>query len=231
MSFTIYEGKINITENSGNVVDYERFTVTRNPDGSRTMRTLTRSPKGDLLRDVNQREGVDWRPNEAIGRLYFKGRLMGTVLRRIVLETLHSWVWNPDGSSDYETFDAPEKITIGFHPIFHEAWKMNYISTKHNELQPVLTHTVSNTWNGRSIGHGMKLKSQARFDGNETITVPAGTFKCRRYTWLTPFDKELIIWAHGSDSIFVKELVDKGDKAGTAYELASLNTTTINWEF
>ena len=222
MSFIIYEGKITIKEPDGKISEYESFIVTKNPDGSRTMRTLTRSPKGDLLRDVNQREDKNWRPLEAVGRLYFKNELKGTVLRKIVKELLHSWIWHPDGVIDYKTFDAPKNLTVGFHPIFHEAWKMNFLSTEHDEKQSIITHTVSNTWNGSTIDHGVKLESFAKFDGNEDISVAAGRFNCRRYTWYTPFGKELIIWCHGEDNIFVKELVYKGDKAGTVYELCSL---------
>ncbi len=229
MSFIIYEGRIDIVEPDGQRTDYESFIVTQNPDGSRTMRTVTRSPRGDLLRDVNQREGRDWQPLEAMGRLYFKNELLGSLMRRIVDGVLHSWLWSPEGQLDYQTFDAPNGMSLGFHPIFHEGWKMNHVSTSHNEPQSILTHTVSNTWNGRSLSHGVRLRSRARFDGVEAVTVPAGTFDCRRYTWFTPFDKELIIWAHGPDSIFVKELVDRGDKAGTLYELSALRKETVNW--
>ena len=71
MGLSIYTGRIDITEPDGYHCDYERFILTANPDGSRTLRTVTRSPKGALLRDVNQMVAADWRPSEVTGRLFF----------------------------------------------------------------------------------------------------------------------------------------------------------------
>ena len=103
MSLTIYQGQLDIVLPDGSRHDYERFIITRNPDGSRTMRTVTKSPKGDLLRDVNQMVRADWRPIEAMGRLFFKGEAQGTVLRRVVGDRLLSYVWAGDGEIDHAT--------------------------------------------------------------------------------------------------------------------------------
>lgn len=226
MRLVIHEGLMDIVEPDGMRSDYERFTVTRNVDGSATMRTLTRAPKGDLLRDVNHLDAPNWRPIEAFGRLFFEDECAGSIVRRIIGDKLHSWVWQRDSEMDYQVFDAPPKVTVGLHPIQHEAWKMNFIDRNDSrEFQPLLTHTVSNTWNGRSLGHGMKLKSKARYDGIESITVPAGTFDCERFTWDTPFGKELHIWCYGPERFLVKEVVAQGDKEGTVYELAEYRET------
>ena len=182
MGFTIYSGRIDITEPGGSRRPYERFTLTVNPDGSRTLRTITRSPRGDLLRDVQQQVAADWRPMEALGRLYFQDKPCGSVLRRVVGDKLQSWVWNAASATpDYAEFEAPPRMSVGFHPIFHDAWKMSFHDTSHHELQEVFTHTVSNTWNGQSLGHGRKLTGRARFAGTEEVEVPAGRFACDRF--------------------------------------------------
>ncbi|MDA0369817.1 MAG: hypothetical protein O3C65_14520 [Proteobacteria bacterium] len=228
MSLVIHQGLMDIVEPDGARSDYERFIITRNPGGTATMRTVTRSPAGDLLRDVNHLDAPDWRPIEAMGRLFFKGEAMGTVLRRLIGDKMHSWVWHGDSDMDYQVFDAPPKMTVGFHPIQHEAWKMNFIERNDSkEFQPLLTHTVSNTWNGRSLSHGMKLESKVRYDGMEKVTVPAGTFDCERFTWATPFDKELHIWCHGPERFLVKETVARGDKEGTVYELVAYEKKVV----
>jgi len=74
VSLTIYQGQLDIVLPDGSRHDYERFIITRNPDGSRTMRTVTKSPKGDLLRDVNQMVRADWRPIEAMAVSSSKAR-------------------------------------------------------------------------------------------------------------------------------------------------------------
>lgn len=230
MSFEVYTGRIDLTEPDGKRFDYERFTLTVNPDGTRTLRTLTRSPKGDLLRDVNQLVAADWRPIEAMGRLFFKGKAHGTVLRRVVGDKLESMVWEQGGAIDHAEFDAPPNMTVGFHPIFHDIWKMSFLDTSHHDMQDLLIHTVSNSWNGSSLSHGMKIKGKARFDGHEDVTTVAGTFTCERFVWQTSFGKILHLWRTGPHHLFVKLLVAEGDKAGSVYELVALETQKINWQ-
>lgn len=227
MSLVIHQGLTEIVEPDGTRSDYERFLNTRNPDGSRGMRTVTRSPVGDLLRDVNHLDAPDWRPIEVMGRLFFKGEAMGSVLRRIIRDKMHSWVWQGDSEMDYQIFDAPPKRTVGFHAIQHEAWKMNCIDRGQTDYQPLLAHTVSNTWNGRSLSHGTKLESKARYEGMESVTVPAGTFDCERFHWVNPFDEDLHIWCHGPERFEVKETVGRGSKAGTVYELADYEKKVV----
>ena len=89
----LFAGRIEIVEPDGRVSPYERFTITLNPDRSRTLRTVTRSPNGDLLRDVNLMADADWRDVEAFGRLFFKGEAHGTILRRVTGDKMGSWLW------------------------------------------------------------------------------------------------------------------------------------------
>ena len=70
--------------------DQSIFTLTANPDESRTLRAVSRSPRGRLLRDVNQIAGPAWRPIEGMSRLFYKGECQGTVLRRVIGERLVS---------------------------------------------------------------------------------------------------------------------------------------------
>ena len=134
----ILSGKIRITEPDGKTSPYERFIITLNPDGSRTLRTVTRSPKGDLLRDVNQLVDADWRDIEAMSRVFFKGQALGTVLRQVIGDTLYSTVLTRDGGRDEATFDAPAGMILGFHAILTDAWKMNLLDTAHHDDQEIL---------------------------------------------------------------------------------------------
>ncbi|MBL8644997.1 MAG: hypothetical protein JNK21_13765 [Rhodospirillaceae bacterium] len=229
MSFEIYSGRIDLTEPDGQRFDYERFILTVNPDGTRTLRTLTRSPKGDLLRDVNQLVAADWRPIEALGRLFYQNKAYGTVLRRVAGDKLQSMIWPQSGEIDTAEFDAPPGMTVGFHPIFHDIWKMSYLDTSHKEWQSILIHTVSNTWNGSTLGHGQQIKGQARFDGAERVTTPAGTFECQRFVWKTSHGKVIHLWRTGPHHLFVKLLVAEGDKKGSVYELSALETQKVTW--
>jgi len=228
VSLTIYQGQLDIVLPDGSRHDYERFIITRNPDGSRTMRTVTKSPKGDLLRDVNQMVRADWRPIEAMGRLFFKGEAQGTVLRRVVGDRLLSYVWAGDGEIDHATFDAPPHMTLGFHPVMHEAWKMCFVERTHHEPQPVYIHTVSHTWNGRALSHGGATENTAVFEGEETRVTQMERFDCARFLWHTQFGFGLRIWTTGPDMVLVRVEVDGGDRDGTYYDLATLTETEVH---
>ena len=88
---------------------------------------------------------------------------------------------------------------------------------------------MSNSWNGSSLGHGQKVKGTAKFDGREKVSVPAGTFDCERFVWNTSFGKVLHLWRTGPHHLFVKLLVASGDKGGSVYELAALETQKAVW--
>jgi hypothetical protein len=228
MSMTIYQGQLDIVLPDGSRHDYERFIITRNPDGSRTMRTVTKSPKGDLLRDVNQMVGADWRPIEAMGRLFFKGEAQGTVLRRVVGDRLLSYVWSGNGEMDYAELAAPPNLTLGFHPVMHEAWKMCFIDRTHHAPQPVYIHTVSHTWNGRELSHGGATQNTAEYEGEETRIAQAGQFACSRFLWHTQFGFGLRIWTTGPDMVLVRVAVVGSDRDGTYYDLATFTETTVD---
>ncbi len=226
MTMTIYQGQLDIVLPDGSRHDYERFIITRNPDGSRTMRTVTKSPKGDLLRDVNQLVGPDWRPIEATGRLFFKGEAQGTVMRRVVGDKLLSYVWTRDGEVDHATFPAPPNMTLGFHPVMHEAWKMCFIDRTNHDPQPIFIHTVSHTWNGKSLSHGGSTQNTATYEGEETRKTQAGKYACSQFLWQTQFGFGIRIWTTGPDMILVRAEVVGSDRDGTYYDLAELKETT-----
>ena len=219
MIIKIFTGKIRIIEPDGKISPYEKFIITRNPDKSKTLRTVTKSPLGDLLRDVNQMISEDWHDIEAMGRLFYKDVNMGTITRRIIGDTLHSHIWNKNGYTDKKEFDAPHNMIIGLHPITHDAWKMNLIDTSHNNEQNMLVHTVSTTWNGRTLTHGEKLLSTVTYEGEEMLKLPAGEFMCEKFLWKSPFDKLLAVWRMGEARVLAKMHVLEGGKSGTIYEL------------
>lgn len=233
VNFSIYKGTIGIgvIGEPESYQDYEDFTMTENPDRSRTLRTLSRAPRGDLLRDVNQMAGPDFRPIEAMGRLFFKGEALGTIMRRVIDDTLYSYAWRPGGPMDTAEFHAPPRMTIGYHPIMHEAWKMNFHDREKGGVQDAVIFTVSKSWNGKSLGHGELLTSKAEFLGYETIKVPAGEFDCESYIWWTNFDLEIKIWRTKGTNLTTKMEVRGGEKnRNTMYQMIKYSETNVEAE-
>jgi hypothetical protein len=223
----LFSGRIEIVQPDGEVSPYERFVITQNPDGSRTLRTVTRSPAGDLLRDVNLMADAGWRDVEAFGRLFFKGQAYGSVLRRVVGDTMRSWVWKGDGEMDYAEFDAPPRMCVGLHPVSGDAWKMNAVDPATDADQPVVIHTVSDSWNGSSLGHGVKIACTIRPMGRETLETPLGKLDCERFLWKPRPGKELHVWRTGEARILAQMVVGTGERAGTVYRLAALEEEVI----
>ncbi|HTI67852.1 MAG TPA: hypothetical protein VL460_09960 [Caulobacteraceae bacterium] len=223
----LFSGRIEIVEPDGRVSPYERFAITLNPDGGRTLRTVTRSPAGDLLRDVNLMTDADWRDVEAFGRLFFKGRAHGSILRRVVGDRLRSWLWKGDGEMDYAEFDAPPRMALGLHPVSGDAWKMNAVDPDLDADQPLVVHTVSDSWNGASLGHGLKIACTVRPMGREILASPLGPLDCERFLWRPRPGKDLHVWRTGEARMLAQMTVGTGERAGTVYRLCALDEEAI----
>ena len=162
-----------------------------------------------------------------MARVFFKGEALGTVLRRVVGDTLYSTLLSRDGTKDEATYPAPKEMILGFHAILTDSWKMNRLDTSHNEYQEIMVHTVSDTWNGSSLGHGKRLVSKARFDTAERLELPAGMFDCEKFVWQTTFGKELHVWRTGEANVLAKMLVASGEKQGSIYELSDYEEEVV----
>ena len=74
MSVKVFSGNINIIEANGNISPYEKFIITFNPDGTKLLKTLSISPDGNLIRDVNQYFSSEWFDIEGIARLFYQNQ-------------------------------------------------------------------------------------------------------------------------------------------------------------
>jgi hypothetical protein len=223
-ALTFYEGEISIRSPDGAARPYERFSVTINPDGSRTLKAVTVSPNGTLVRDVQQSVSRDWRPLHGSSRIFLGGRAQGSISKWVTAEGIHS-VLVVDGDYSHEIFPAPARFSIGFHPIADEAWKMALVDATREGRSALVTHTCSTTWNGRTMEHGRTVTSEVAYLGMEARAIGNVPAACRAFLWFTPFGKELRVWTYTDDFVFAGLLVAKGDNAGTEYVVSSLRQT------
>ena len=201
---------------------YERFTITLNPDGSRTLRALSVSPNGGLIRDVNAHVSADWVSRSGSTRVFLDGVWQGTVAKYAGPELITSLVWTGSSEPDIRTFPAPAHFSLGFHPIADEAWKMALIAPATGLRQPLTTHTCSPRWNGKTIEHGETVHSEVEYLGEETIAVAGRDELCRVYLWHTPFGRVMRVSAMGEHHVFARMEVIEAPNAGTIYELTAL---------
>jgi hypothetical protein len=221
MRISTINGRVSVTTPEGQTLPYERFTITLNPDGSRTLRALSVSPNGGLIRDVNANVSADWVSRSGTSRLFLDGELQGVVAKISDGETIHSSVWPGHGAPDLKTFPAPAKFSLGFHPIADEAWKMALIAPRDGRQQ-LVTHTCSPRWNGKTIEHGETVTSEVEYLGEETRPVCGRPETTRMYLWHTPFGRLMKVWVLGEHNIFSRMEVLEAPNAGTVYELVAL---------
>lgn len=224
MSFkpVIWEGEVRIRNAAGAEHHYENFSVTINPDGSRSLRTFTVSPNGTLVRDVQQSVSPSWEPLHGSSRVFLEGALQGVVSKWVAADGIHSVVF-AGGEFSQQIFARPAgRFSIGFHPIADEAWKMALVGLSVGARSPLTTHTCSPTWNGKTIEHGRTVTSEVDYLGLEQRRVGGAVLDCHAFIWYTPFGKELKVWTHGEHYLFAGLQVLKGDNAGTEYLVRSL---------
>ncbi|MEE4454202.1 hypothetical protein [Novosphingobium resinovorum] len=215
-------------DNLGERHDWETFTITHNPDGSRTAQTLSRFPGTQVVRHVTQTVAADFTPVDGVSRLFIDNVYQGMLVRRVVDGVLTSILFPADGGPiDLQTipFDHPD-TTLGYHPSSVESWKLMKISRIIPGPQTMHLLTLSHTWNGGTLEHAIKLEAQVEYLGEETITTPAGTFDCHHYVWHTlAFDGDLDIWITGEDAVVVRM---DGSEKRVRYELDSYVVKTFD---
>ncbi len=220
-----WDGEVWIRNPQGGSHLYERFSITRNPDASRTLKTRTVSPNGTLVRDVHQTVSHDWHSQHGSSRVWLDGQAQGVVTKAVSSAAIHSTVF-VDGQFSYERFALPAgRFSIGFHPIADETWKMALVDASQPGRSPLTTHTCSPTWNGKTMEHGRTVHSEVDYLGEETRDVGGRARSCRSFLWHTPFAKQLKIWACGDDYVFAGLQVVEGDNAGTEYIVTQLRET------
>lgn len=208
--------------------DWETFTVTRNPDGSRTAQTLSRFPGTQVVRHVTQTVAADFTPLDGVSRLFIDNVYQGMLVRRVVDGVLTSILMPADGGPmDVKTipFDHPDTV-LGYHPSSVESWKLLKIDRTVKGPQTMHLLTLSHTWNGGTLEHAIKLEAQVEYMGEVEITTPAGTFPCHHTVWHTlAFDGDLDIYTTGPDEIVVRM---DGSEKRVRYELDSYQVTTFD---
>lgn len=187
--------------------DWETFTITHNPDGTRTAQTLSRFPGTQVVRHVTQTVSADFTPIDGVSRLFIDNVYQGMLIRRVVGDTLTSMIFPADdGPIDQATIklDTPNTV-LGYHPSSVESWKLMKIDRSIKGPQTMHLLTLSHTWNGGTIEHAIKLECEVEYLGEVEITTPAGTFPCHHYVWHTiAFDGDLDIYVTGIDQIVVR---------------------------
>lgn len=199
----------------------EWLSITENPDGSRILRSQCEMDDDRVQRDAMLCLKPDWRPSDAWVRLSQDGRFFGT-----------GWFRFAAGLSEHEGYSAREgrirqrfAITangFGTHALQSDAWKTALIDPSEGPGRrdiPAMA-TMSREANGCSGPLLDFYDFAVDYRGEEQVTVPAGSFLCRRCDLLFPDFPPLPVWVTGRLNLFVRMAWPEVTDA--EYELISL---------
>ena len=215
------KGKIDYIHDKEGVRGREWFTMTVQPDGVRTVRAQCEMDDTQLLRDVIYSVDGAWRPLDAYVRLTQNGEFMGG-----------SWFRFEDSFVECEGFTkldgrfsqriAVDKRPTAFapHPVVTDAWQPNQFDhSSSKRVQEVISAASSPQDDGGTGPRMAILKFQLEYVGDETITVPAGTFETGHYRLASKYYTPLDVWSRKGDFTFVRLYWDHLE---SSYDLVEL---------
>ncbi len=222
MRHRTFRGKLSYRHDTKGETGREWFNVTVQPDGSRTHRAHCEMDDDGVLRDVVTTMDARWYPKDAYVRLSVGGEFEGSAWFLIDgnRATCESWTKGAGRLKQTMTFDEPVRI-FGGHPVSGDAMKPAHFNPSGPATQEFLMVSTSPLPNGAS-GPIMAAR-QGRFElvGEESVTVEAGTFPCRRFRWHFDEFPPIELWNSGPDLIPVKV---RWDLLESDYDLVEFST-------
>jgi hypothetical protein len=186
---------------------YEDFWLTRNRDGSRTMRTLAMTHDSQFVRDAIYTLGADERPLLVFIQLQVGEHLIGSGYFRVAGDTMNIVTDSIDSGHTLQTVRVPGRFHVLTHAVMLDGWPVWAFDPALGRDQSVAVYSTSMLWNGT--------------DG------PLGRMTTQRFTLLQArhirFGEDVVsdVWVTGEDNILVKY---DWPARGLEYVLVSLTT-------
>jgi len=199
----------------------EDWWLTRNRDGSRTMRTLATTFDSKFVRDVTYTLGPDRRPYQVFIQLQLVDKIIGSGYFRVEGDQLRIVTDMLDTGHTEQVLHAPERLHILSHAVMLDGWPSWSFDDDGPAEQTISVYSTSPLWNGSSGPLGRMQQQTFRLEGVEEITVPAGTFEARHFSF---GDGGSHVWVTGEDNILLKY---DWPPHGLEYLLVTLNTENL----
>ncbi len=185
----------------------EDWSLTRNRDGSTTMRCLAMTDDSRFVRDVVFTRNKEGRPMDAFVRLQVDARLIGAGYFRVDGGRLLGVADGPEFGHAEQTLKIPnEPFSLVTHAVMLDGWAIfNYDRAQGGEQSRTMYNT-STRWNGTDGPLGRLETCRITLLGDEEVTVPAGTFKATHFT----IDSDTLevptahLWVAGEDRILLR---------------------------
>lgn len=202
------------TISDGRVNGSEDWHITVHPDGSRTLEARNRLDEAGYQRHVHYRVAENFRPLEVSAVYWVKGEWRGTGLFAVDGNDLDVMVKTPDGLIR-QSRAVPDNFSFIPHPLSTNAWPTWYYDKAKGGPQTITVYDMDAGAQAVSSMMGKMYEQTIEHMGEETVTVPAGTFKTEHYN----FGGMVDMYLYGPDSILVRFIWTPADRD---YVLTSL---------
>lgn len=216
-------GRIVYRDRDGAITGWERFSVSRFADGTRTLRFVCRMDDEQLERDVIYSVGPDWRARDCFVRVTKADALVGS-----------SWFWFAADRWECEGVTAAQgrfrqslpaqerPRAFAAHPVYMDGLTAAAFDHGRPERrQSIAPCAHSSSAADGSTGPDLNTATfQVEWLGDVNLAVPAGAFHCRHYlVHLPDYDDPLELWVERDTRLFVR--LDWAH-LGSRYELVDL---------
>ena len=197
----------------------EHFRMIAHADGSRTMMLSKNMFDSDRQHNITMRVDPQFRPIEAYGSYWYPEGLKGSVRVIVDGDSLQATSWGPVGRTEHEV-SVPPALAVVTHGEGLNAWSASVLDPEDDqpgvsEREMARTsYFISPTREGDGPVLGKVVPATLTRVGEETVTVPAGTFDTIHYR-----TGMLDIWAIKGDRVLAKQIFRGEHYLLTEYEV------------
>jgi hypothetical protein len=185
----------------------EDWSLTRNCDGTITMRCLAMTDDSKLVRDVIYTRTKDGRPVDAFIRLQAADRLIGSGYFHVQGSVMDVITDGDETGHSVQKLTIPDdSFSIATHTLMLDGWMyFNYDRAKGGEQLRTFYNTSARL-DGADGPLGRMETCRVKLIGEEEVEVPAGRFKATRFQ-MDSANLEFpasSLWVAGEDKILLR---------------------------
>lgn len=195
----------------------EEWRIFVHPDGSRTMMLSKDFVAFNALQIMTKRVAADFRPIDVYAAYWVRDGYRGSMRVALDGDQLRAVSEGP-GEPRTETHTVPREIAVITHGESMNGWYLWQGEPRSGEPQDLYEFNLSPAAPDGQNVRGILRNGSFQYLGDDTVTVPAGTFEAERYKIMN-----IEMWITGEDRILVKQVIADEDKE---YVLTKLEAVT-----
>lgn len=203
----LFRGKLTYNHSEDGEWGREWFTVSVQPDGTRTIRCLCEMDHVALTRDVTYTVNKDFQAIECFVRVISENKFIGSGWFDFHDDHATGEVQTLNEGRVSQRFETPGRTNLfGSHPICIDIWKSAHVKTE----RPGETQVLGNCFSSSLItnGAGGPLLVPKTYDmsyvGEANLEVASGAYDCVHFNWATGDGRVLNLYSQPGDWLAVR---------------------------